>query len=311
MCYVVMDNGFTEEDWDDLFYYIKEQSITPFLGSGIARDIFGTGSDLAKVISDEFGYPFSDTDNLSKVAQFAVIKKKDSYRIRKFVADYIRNKKLPDFDNPHEPHRILSELDLPLYITTNYDHSMYESLIDQGKKPVIEFCRWNDLAEMKGNQSIFEENDIKFDSQSPLIYHLHGEIDNPQSMVLTEDDYLNFIVKLYVDIDQLFPAEIRNAFVSNSLVFIGYSLSDWNLRIILRRIAEGMKSASRTHCSIQLTPTGIQSIGEDKIKEYLSSYLEIIQGVKLKIFWGNALDFCNQLSEKNKKYGKKANVLLP
>jgi len=182
---------------------------------------------------------------------------------------------------------------------------MYEALKSTGKKPIIEFCRWNDLKQLQGKPSIFDEEKVNhFDSNNPLVYHIHGEIDNPQSMVLTEDDYLNFIVKLYIEIDKLFPAEIKNAFVSSSIIFIGYSLSDWNLRIILRRIAYSMKSAARTHCSIQLTPTDIKIDDEYKVKKYLKSYFEIIQGVNLKIFWGTALDFCIGLSEKSKLYQK-------
>ena len=83
-----------------------------------------------------------------------------------------------------------------------------------------------------------------YDSNKPLVYHLHGEIDNPQSMVLTEDDYLSFIVNLSVNIDKLFPAGIRTAIASSSMIFIGYSLSDWNLRIIFRKIATRYKICS-------------------------------------------------------------------
>jgi hypothetical protein len=291
-----------EEDWEYLFYYINRKETTPFLGAGIAREHFGSGSELGEKIAKEFGYPFKDTFDLAKVAQLAAIKTEDSNRIRQFVADYIKNKKLPEF-TPTEPHRILANLDLPIYITTNYDHLMYEALKSAGKKPVIESCRWNDLAELQGKPTIFDEEQFnRFDFNNPLVYHIHGEIDNPQSMVLTEDDYLNFIVKLYVEIDKLFPAEIKRALVSSSILFIGYSLSDWNLRIILRKIAYSMKSAARTHCSIQLTPTDIEVKDEAKVKKHLKSYFEIIQGVNLKIFWGTALNFCLKLSEKSKTY---------
>jgi hypothetical protein len=301
--------GFTNEDWEDLFFYINKKNTTPFLGAGIAMEHFGSGKDLAEKIATEFEYPFDDTFNLAKVAQFATIRKRDSFRVRTFVADYVKSKTLPDFNNPSEPHMILAKLDLPIYITTNYDHLMYEALKSDGKKPVIEFCRWNDLAQIQGRPSIFNEDKVNyFDSNNPLVYHIHGEVDNPQSLVLTEDDYLNFIVKLYVDIDKLFPAEIKLAFVSSSIMFIGYSLSDWNLRIILRKIADSMKSASRTHCSIQLTPTGIRVEDENKIRDYLKSYFEIIQGVSLKVFWGSAIDFCHTLSEKSKNLGMKQNV---
>ena len=38
-------------------------------------------------------------------------KKQDSFRVREFVADYFKGKKLPEFDSS-EPHRILANLDL-------------------------------------------------------------------------------------------------------------------------------------------------------------------------------------------------------
>jgi SIR2-like domain len=310
MEYTDNSTGFTSEDWTDLFEYINDKATTPFLGAGLAREYFGSGNELAEKIAEEFDYPFHDTSNLAKVAEFARIKKNDSFKVRKFVADYIKNKKLPNFNDRSEPHRILAKLDLPIYITTNYDHLMFEALKSDGKNPIIESCNWNALAKIQGRHSVFDEGvPHHFDYRNPLVYHIHGEVDNPQSMVLTEDDYLNFIVKLYINIDKLFPSEIRLALASSAIIFIGYSLSDWNLRIILRKIADDLKSASMTHCSIQLTPTDIKSGYENKIKEYLKSYFQIIQGgISLKVFWGTAIDFCQTLSEKSEVLKVKVNV---
>lgn len=92
-------------------------------------------------------------------------------------------------------------------------------------------------------------------------------------MVLTEDDYLNFISKLYVNLDKIFPAVIREKFDSSSGIYIGYRLSDWNLRIILRKITDGMRSASTKHCSIQLIQSDIESRHAKNIKELLKSIL--------------------------------------
>ena len=303
-------NGFTDEDWKDLFFYINDNSTAPFLGAGISRKHFGSGKELAEKIASEFEYPFYDSSNLAKVAQFATIRKKgDSIPVRKFVANYIKGKELPDFNDPFEPHTILSKLDLPIYITTNYDHLMFEALKNDDKNPIIESCNWNDLSQLQGKVSIFNNREIPiFDFKNPLVYHIHGEVDNPQSMVLTEDDYLNFIVKLDVNVDKLLPAVIREKFVSSSVIFIGYSMSDWNLRIILRKIADGMKSASTKHCSIQLTPSDIKREHEKNIKNYLKAYFEIFHGVNLNLFWGTANDFCHMLSEKSKNLRKKDNV---
>lgn len=69
-------HGFTDEDWEDLFFYINDKNTTPFLGAGISIDRIGSGKELSEKIANEFDYPFDDTSNLAKVAQFAAIKKK-------------------------------------------------------------------------------------------------------------------------------------------------------------------------------------------------------------------------------------------
>ena len=152
--------GFTDQYWKNLFHYINRKKTTPFLGAGISIEHFGSGKELAKKIADEFDYPFFDTSDLAKVSQFAVIKSEDAVIVRDFIAEYIKNKGLPDFNDPSEPHRILAELELPIYITTNYDHLMYEALKFLKKDPIIEYCRWNDLAEIQGKTSIFDNDDF-------------------------------------------------------------------------------------------------------------------------------------------------------
>jgi ribosomal protein S17E len=304
--------SFTSENWEHLFHYINQHKVTPFLGAGIAREHFGSGDELAKTISDKFGYPFQDTFNLAKVAQFAEIKTRDALFVRTFVAEYITEKRLPDFNNPLEPHQILAKLDLPIYITTNYDHLMFEALKNDGKNPIIESCRWNESGWVRGKPSVFDRAEIpKFDSKNPLVYHIHGEVDNPQLMVLTEDDYLNFLLRLYLDIDKLFPSQIREALSTSSIIFIGYSFSDWNLRIILRKIATAINSLVPLHISIQLAPTEITDKSENErneIREYLTKYLEAIQKVNLRIFWGDAFDFCNRLAEQGKRLKTKSGI---
>ena len=49
----------------------------------------------------------------------------------------------PDFGAEDEPHAVLAELPLPIYITTNYDDFMAAALRRAGKEPRREICRWN------------------------------------------------------------------------------------------------------------------------------------------------------------------------
>ena len=73
---------------------------------------------------------------------------------------------------------------------------MEAALKSQGKDPVSEFCRWNKAGEAGGIISVFDREKQYMPTEArPLVYPLHG-IDKPQSMVLTEDDYIDFIVAL-------------------------------------------------------------------------------------------------------------------
>ena len=53
---------------------------------------------------------------------------------------------IPDFSLKKfnkSPHITLTKLNLPIYITTNYDYFLEEALKSQGKEPVSEIFGWN------------------------------------------------------------------------------------------------------------------------------------------------------------------------
>jgi hypothetical protein len=61
------------------------------------------------------------------------------------IADAFGKKNPPDFSKKEEPHGILADLNLPIYITTNYDSFMFDALKSRKKLPERDFCRWNDI----------------------------------------------------------------------------------------------------------------------------------------------------------------------
>ena len=105
---------------------------------------------------------------------------------------------LPEYEN--SPYAILAELPFPIYITTNYDNFMEKALKDKRRNPVTEFCRWNPGAQLIYDggdfESVVKKSKYSPVVEKPLVYHLHGVLDKPESMVLTEKDYINFIVNL-------------------------------------------------------------------------------------------------------------------
>ena len=90
---------------------------------------------------------------------------------------------------------------------------------------------------------------------SPVVFHLHGRLSVPESLVLTEDDYLDFLVTVSRD-QKLLPHQIKRAMAGASLLFIGYRLADWNFRVLHRGLVmAGEPSLRRLSVTVQLRAT--------------------------------------------------------
>jgi hypothetical protein len=208
---------FENAPWDDLLGYVGRGECTPIIGAGACYPYLPLAAELAYKWSERYNYPLTDSYDLSKTAQFMAIDHSDDTFPKPVIAHEFQDKAQPDFFKEDEPHGILADLNLPLYITTNYDYFMEEALESCGKKPVSEFCRWNETlyktANESGIPSIFDRDKEKYEpaiglkyrprteeykptKYEPLVYHLHGIIEIPHSLLLTENDYLDFMLRL-------------------------------------------------------------------------------------------------------------------
>ena len=172
-----------------------------------------------------------------------------------------------------------------MFITTNYDDSMYRALVAVGKDPRREVCRWNSSPALSEEPSPFADPAYAPTPASPLVYHLHGRLGLPESLVLTEDDYLDFLVAVAAD-PKVLPHHIQRALAGTSLLFIGYRLADWDFRVIHR----GLVAASEA--SLRRLSVTVQLNASDAAREYLDRYFSAL---KLRVYWGSATDFVADL----------------
>lgn len=145
-------------------------------------------------------------------------------------------------DVNQNPLRLLAELPLPIYITTGHHEFLELALTQTGRKqPVTEFFYWHDG--LQGIPSIFDqEPDYKPTAKRPLVYHLHGLDRYPESLVLSEDDHLDLLVKLaelphrvkLLENVRDIPAPIRMALSGTALLMLGYDIYSWEFRVLLR-----------------------------------------------------------------------------
>jgi hypothetical protein len=283
--------------WNNLLNALYQKKCTPFIGAGASAQWLPLASDLSKGWAEKYDYPLEDVSDLSRVAQFLELEYDDPLFPKNLLSEAIRKIEPPHFsldENRNTPHALLADLNLPVYITTNYDHFMEKALVSRGKEPVSEFCRWNNYAIGTGIPSVFDNHSTYTPTAAtPLVYHLHGDFNIPPSMVLTESDYIDFLVKLNKD-TTILPSTIQHTFAS-TLIFIGYSLLDINFRIIFRGITNFIGNRFRSSNIAVMRPPKNPIHPLEKMQRYLDRYTKEMFNVN--VFWGDVTIFSSELRQ--------------
>jgi hypothetical protein len=266
-------------DWGFLLDRIGDLSCTAFIGAGVSPN------PLAARIADEwaetYGYPLEDRLDLARVAQYVSVVQGDAVAPKDRVVKMFRATLPPSFDDPREPHALLADLPLAVYITTNYDGFMAAALRSRGRQPTEVLCRWN--------SQVPRSRPHPPSPAEPWVFHFHGSQTDVASIVLTEDDYIDFLVSVQQD-EKVLPPAIRVALCNTSLLFIGYSLSDLTFRVLFRGLLYTLPAAlQRRHLAVQLPP------GDEKAAEYLEQYFD---RWSVKVFWGTAQEFTAELRDR-------------
>jgi DNA-binding SARP family transcriptional activator len=147
---------------------------------------------------------------------------------------------------------LLRERGLPhqLLVTTSYDLALEAALLEAGEEFDVvsyvaagrnrgKFChigpdgtgRMIDLPNTYATELSLE--------QRTVILKLHGQVDRGperewESFVVTEDDYIEYLAKS--DVAGAVPVGLAAKLRRSHFLFLGYTMADWNLRVILNRL---------------------------------------------------------------------------
>jgi hypothetical protein len=106
-------------------------------------------------------------------------------------------------------------------------------------------------------------------SHSPVrVYHVHGSIDSPRQMVVTSDDYFRFL-----NGDSYFSRKLSTILHETTVVILGYSLGDTNLKSIL----SDYKGFSRSH----VIGGNIFLVSRDHVAQYIKDYYAHSFGIRV------------------------------
>ena len=186
------------------------------------------GASLSRSLADECRFadrfPRESPDNLQRVAL--------AYELefsRKRLVDAIA--RAVDIDREPSPMlHALARLDFPIVITTNYDQLFEQALRMAGKKPRVSIYKPEHNNEPT-------EDPRRPTVKSPVIYKLHGDIERRDSLVVTDEDYIQFVLRMG-DKEQFDPIPLSLKFhlTGATTLFVGYSLLDYNLRLLLKTL---------------------------------------------------------------------------
>jgi hypothetical protein len=295
-----------ERSWDLLVANLEAGDCVPFLGAGACGEHILPGSLMARKWGDIAQYPLYDRSNLPRVMQYIATTEYDGDSIslkRDFVNREIADVDPPNFGQPNQVHGLLARFDLPLYVTTNYDDFMFLALQHQRRNPRQAYSPWYVTDSARLPDSPLADPAYDPTPGEPLVFHLHGHYRDPQSLVLTEDDYIEYLVQLAGDTHRragvpsgLLPAYVHGRLRGKPLLFIGYSLRDWTFLVLFRTLLHGIPDTHRRrHISVQVDP---RERSPRRARTYLERYLS---SQHIQIFWDSASDFAEKLNARRER----------
>jgi hypothetical protein len=215
---------------------LEEKSLSVFLGSGMSFDACGLDwkTLVAPYISKLQG---NDTDLIKGLQYYVTQTGINTIDFKKEIAKKFIGL---NYDTRHE---LLSKLPIRNYWTTNFD-----TLIEDALKNIYEH---RDI--MKTNDSFITAEERR----DNVVYKLHGDVNEPQDIVILQDDYDEY-PKSHCN----FFTALENELATNTILFLGYSFKDPDINNIINKL--NLKTSSRqTHLFV---------LKKDEDNEFLQKY---------------------------------------
>jgi hypothetical protein len=253
--------------YDMIVRRLLRGKVVPVLGAGVNLSerppqvpwergrYLPSGQELAAELAQYIGNVRIDSHDLARVSQYVAAMEGEGSLYENlhdvFDADY----------PPTHFHRFLARLsrrthevseargarECMLIVTTNYDDSLERAFIDEGEPYdlVTYIAEGRDRGRFRhipasGKPAVIRVPnkyvDLRLD-QRTIIAKIHGAVDRihgADSFVITEDHYIDYITR--ADVAGLFPVKLAAKLRTSHFLFLGYSLRDWNFRVMLYRL---------------------------------------------------------------------------
>lgn len=203
------------EDWESLLRHFAGYTDQPY--ERYRADAAGDLPSVASVIAENFRVRWWEDDEFAESRalypepgdRYSPLKIEVARRMKDAVA------KIPQGGPLHTELELMKKSVIEGVITTNYDLLLNKV--------------FSDFTVYAGQDKLLFSNPQGVGE----IYMIHGSADDPETIVLTSDDYDHFKAR-----NEYLAAKLLTIFVEHPVVFLGYSLSDKNIQEIIRNIAK-------------------------------------------------------------------------
>jgi CHAT domain/SIR2-like domain len=318
----VLDGKTSFEKWKAICAQVLKGEFVPIVGPELGEDVFGSSRELARQLADSHGFPLAahERTDLAKVTQYisttqdrkyvqGAVEKRQREILRRVEADRLGGVPGPDGQSLSDlikqaaerchasrehPYRSLADLGASIYLNASYDTTLFHALKAGGREPEAVFAAWRGADVPKRP----EPKSISPEPGTPWVYHVFGRYGKPDTMVLTEDDFFDYLIATS-RLDLLLPALVRRL-MQSSLLFLGFRLDDWRFRVLFRMIVTrpGTNTMMNlSHVGVQVNPDEHSLADVERARKYMESYFRGGKSApEISIYWGTAAEFLQELN---------------
>jgi len=210
-----------------------------FVGAGVSIGAgYPSWASLLTEIGEELGVASSDVHDLAALAQWSIQESGGATRVRNVIKEHIGK------GHPVPPSlEVVARLPVRHIWTTNYD-LLIERAFQAINRPIDTFSGAKDLA-------------LKATPGATRLYKMHGSVDRLDDVVISTDDY-----ELFRSRRGAYLPLLQAHLTSMSMLFIGLSFTDPNIRHVLSLIRESFTDAPPEHFAI-VRPPNREDFGSD------------------------------------------------
>ena len=246
--------------FEELISLVRREQVSLFIGAGFSKEagapsVWNLQKSILERIYDTEKRKSHENDSLADLSNFFVNEihlgsRNPLMRILRKAFDFV--------PTCTDDHNLLAKIPhFRRIFTTNYDTLLEDSYAK------------NDVCVVRNDA------DCAYMNKPFTVVKVHGDFTDPDSVVITSDDYKQFFS---ANKNPIMWDLVKTEFATKNILFIGYSLEDNNILDIIQKVSDAQGSNQN---EMFLIAPGISPEKHEKLKELKVHYFDAVANVFL------------------------------